>query len=131
MIVVDTNVLAYLYLDGPRTKAAEDLLRRETEWAVPLLWRSEFRNLLIGQVRAGMLSFEKALEIQSAAETLLAGQEYSVNSSSVLSQARDSGCTAYDCEFAVLAMALGTRLVTEDRALLKAFPRHAVRLGAA
>lgn len=45
MIVVDSNVLAYLYLPGEHTAAAERLLEREPEWAAPVLWRSEFRNI--------------------------------------------------------------------------------------
>lgn len=31
--------------------------------------------------------------------------------------------TAYDCKFAAFAEALGTVLVTEDKALLTAFPK--------
>ena len=48
MIVVDTNVLAYLYLPGEHSAIAEALLERDHEWAAPVLWRSEFRNILAG-----------------------------------------------------------------------------------
>lgn len=48
MIVVDTNILAYLYLPNDLTANAEKLLRQEPEWAAPILWRSEFRNVLTG-----------------------------------------------------------------------------------
>lgn len=60
MIVVDSNILAYLYLPGEFTVAAETLLEREPEWAAPPLWRSEFRNILAGYMRRNMLSFEQA-----------------------------------------------------------------------
>ncbi len=46
MIVVDSNVLAYLYLPGEYTAAAEVLLEHDSDWAAPILWRSEFRNIL-------------------------------------------------------------------------------------
>lgn len=128
MIVVDTNVVAYLFLQGEHTKAAEDLLRREPEWSAPLLWRSELRNVLAVQMRQGRLDLERALKIQAASESILDGREYQVNSVAVLGLARDSGCTAYDCEFVALAKTLGTRLATEDRALGKAFPDLAVRI---
>ena len=46
----------------------------------------------------------------------------------VLELARESDCSVYDCEFVALAMQLGTKLVTMDRELLKAFAEHAVFL---
>ena len=52
MIVVDSNVLAYLYLPGEYTPAAEALLERDPDWASPILWRSEFRNILAGCLNA-------------------------------------------------------------------------------
>ncbi|MHB1633024.1 MAG: type II toxin-antitoxin system VapC family toxin, partial [Acidithiobacillus sp.] len=59
---------------------------------------------------------------------LLAGAEYEVDSLSVLELVRDSECSAYDCEFVALAMKLGTKLVTMDSKLLRAFPGIAVAL---
>ena len=97
MIVVDTNVVAYLYLPGEYTHAAEALLERDSNWALPVLWRSEFRNILAGYLRRGRLSFEQALGIQREAEHLLAGAEYEVDSLSVLQRVRDSDCSAYEC----------------------------------
>lgn len=128
MIVVDTNVLAYLYLPGEYTHAAEALLERDSDWAAPVLWRSEFRNILAGYLRRGSLSFEQAHGMQREAEHLLAGAEYEVDSLSVLQLVRDSDCSAYDCEFIVLAETLGTKLVTMDAKLLRAFPRTALAL---
>jgi len=130
MIVVDSNVLAYLYLPGEYTLAAEALLGTEQEWAAPLLWRSEFRNILAGYLRRKSLSFDQATALQAEAERLLSGCEYEVDSRSVLELVRDSDCSAYDCEFIALAEALGTRLVTMDKKLLKAFPKRAVALNA-
>lgn len=128
MIVVDSNILAYLYLPGEFSAAAEDLLGREPVWAAPLLWRSEFRNILAGYLRRKSLSFEQAVALQAEAEHLLAGYEYEIDSRSVLELVQSSDCSAYDCEFVALAAALGTRLVTMDKKLLKAFPGRAVAL---
>ncbi len=130
MIVVDSNVLAYLYLPGEFTDAAEALLDRDAEWAAPVLWRSKFRNILAGYLRRKSLSFEQAVSLQAEAEDLLAGHEYEVDSRSVLELVRDSNCSAYDCEFIALAAKLGTKLVTMDKKLLKAFPSRAVALNA-
>ena len=130
MIVVDSNVVAYLYLPGEHTDKAEALLEKDAHWAAPLLWRSEFRNILAGYIRRKTLTFETARELQMEAESLLAGAEHEVDSRLVLELVRDSDCSAYDCEFVALAMSLGVKLVTEDKKLLKAFPRHAVALSA-
>lgn len=124
MIVVDSNVLAYLYLPCEYTDAAESLLEREPEWAAPLLWRSEFRNILAGYLRKKMISWEQAISLQNEAESLLDGTEFEVESRAVLELVRDSDCSAYDCEFVALAMKLGTRLVTMDKKLLRDFPQH-------
>ena len=130
MIVVDSNVLAYLYLPGDFTDAAEALLTSDSEWTAPLLWRSEFRNILAGYMRRNSLTYEQAAGLQAEAEELLAGAEYEVDSVSVLELVRDSDCSAYDCEFIALAEKLDVKLVTMDKKLLKAFPSRAIALNA-
>ena len=131
MIVVDTNVLAYLYLPSEYTAHAEALLRQDSQWAAPLFWRSEFRNILAGFIRRGTLTFEQALSLQSEAESLLTGSEFEVDSRAVLELVRGSDCSAHDCEFIALAMRLETQLVTMDGKLLRAFPERAVALNTA
>lgn len=122
MIVADTNLLIYLYIQGQRTQESEAVLQQDAVWAVPLLWRSEFRNALIGLVRADALQLEEAFAIIDEAERWLTGHEYSVVSRQVLALANRSGCSAYDCEFVALAQDLEVPLVTTDRQILKAFP---------
>ena len=126
MIVADTNLLTYLYVQGQRTEESEAVLQRDALWAVPLLWRSEFRNSLIGLVRAHALQLDDALTMVDEAERWLTGHEYSVLSRQVLTLASRSGCSAYDCEFVALAQDLEVPLVTTDRQILKAFPTIAV-----
>jgi predicted nucleic acid-binding protein len=128
MIVVDSNVLAYLYLPGEHTAAAEALLEEDPDWAAPILWRSEFRNILAGYLRRRALTFEQANSLQREAESLLEGAEFEIDSSTVLELVRDSDCSAYDCEFVALAIQLDTRLVTMDKKLLRAFPKRAAAL---
>lgn len=126
MIVADTNLLIYLYVQGQRTEESEAVVQRDALWAVPLLWRSEFRNSLIGLVRAHALQLDDALTMIDEAERWLTGREYSVLSRQVLTLASRSGCSAYDCEFVALAQDLEVPLVTTDRQVLKAFPTIAV-----
>jgi predicted nucleic acid-binding protein len=128
VIVVDTNVVAYLFLEGEFTTPAEALLQHDAEWVAPVLWRSELRSILAGYLRRRALTFDQARSIQAEAESLLAGGEFDVDSASVLELVRDSDCSAYDCEFVALAMHLDTKLVTMDAKLLKSFPKRAVSL---
>lgn len=122
MIVVDSNVVAYLYLPGEHTEKAERLLASDPDWAVPILWRSEFRNILAGCLRRKLVTFSAARDLQAEAESLLAGGEHEVDSQLVLELVRDSDCSAYDCEYVALAMTLGVQLVTMDAKLRRAFP---------
>lgn len=131
MIVADTNVLAYLLLPYEVSPQADALFKRDPEWVVPVLWRSEFRNLLAGYLRRKALTFDEILRVQAEAEALVAGNEHEVDSRRVLELVRDSQCSAYDCEFVALAARLGAKVVTMDAKVLKAFPQHTISLSAA
>jgi predicted nucleic acid-binding protein len=126
VIVVDSNIIVYLHLAGPRLEQARQLLREDAHWAAPLLWRSEFRNVLALYVRKGLLTLAAAQEIMDEALRLMAGREYEVASSQVLRLAASSSCSAYDCEFVALAQDLGVALVTVDQQVLDQFPEIAV-----
>jgi len=131
VIVADTNVLAYLLLPYEVSPQADALFKRDPEWVVPVLWRSEFRNLLAGYLRRKALTFDEILRVQAEAEALVAGNEHEVDSRRVLELVRDSQCSAYDCEFVALAARLGAKVVTMDAKVLKAFPQHTISLSAA
>lgn len=126
MIVADTNLIAYLVLPGERTLAAEAVLRADPVWSAPLLWRSELRNVLATYVRGGRLALGDALSMAERAEELMSDREFTVPTEDVLALAASSGCSAYDCEFVILARDLGVPLVTVDAGLLSAFGDTAV-----
>ena len=126
--MADFTVLVHLYLPGEYTAEAEALLESDPEWAAPVLWRSEFRNVLAGYMRRKTLAFDQAYAVQCEAENLLAGSEFEVDSHAVLELVRDSECSAYDCEFVALAVKLNTKLVTMDKKALRAFPKRSVAL---
>lgn len=128
MIVADTNTIAYLLIAGERTLQARKVLRRDSEWVAPLLWRSEFRSVLTFYLRRKLMSLVQALQLIEEAENLMRGGEYEVVSSRVLSLAADSKCSAYDCEFVALAQELGVPLITSDARILSEFPSIASSL---
>ncbi|MXY82362.1 MAG: type II toxin-antitoxin system VapC family toxin [Gemmatimonadetes bacterium] len=128
MIVVDTNLIAYLLISGERTQQAEAAKRQAPEWAAPLLWRSEFRNLLALYIRQEIFDLYHAINLLRNAEEIMQGQEHTISSVSVMRLAASSRCSAYDCEFVALAQNLSVPLVTSDRRILTAFPDTAVSL---
>jgi predicted nucleic acid-binding protein len=126
LIVADTNLLAYLLLGGTGTPAARAVFLRDPVWNSPLLWRSEFRNVLAGYLRRRELRINDAVDVQRKAEELLAGREHLVPSARVLRLVASSTCSAYDCEFVAVAEQLRVPLVTSDRTVLKDFPAIAI-----
>jgi len=68
VIVVDTSVIAYLHLPGDHTAAARTALRIDPDWSAPLLWRSEFRSVLVSYVRREGLSTHDAIRLAHMAE---------------------------------------------------------------
>jgi len=122
MIVVDTNVIAYLLITGEHTSEAEQLLEKDPVWLAPRLWRSEFRNVLIKYLRQSYITFSDALNLMTKAEQLMKGKEYEINSAQVLEASHNSTCSAYDCEFVSLAKELSIKLITTDNKILTQFP---------
>ena len=128
MIVVDSNVIAYCWVNGPLTALAQRVRVQEPDWHVPILWRSEMRSILTGYLRDGSLTGPQVARIMAAAESALAGSEHLVPSAVVFDFAGRSRLSACDCEFVALASVLAVPLVTADRAVLKAFPQTAATM---
>lgn len=70
MIVVDTNLLAYLLLPIPHAAQADAILLKDPEWIAPTLIHSELRNVLVGAVRRKDIKADDArVLLDRAAET--------------------------------------------------------------
>jgi predicted nucleic acid-binding protein len=130
VIVVDTNVIAYLFLPGIYTADACAVFKKDPEWTAPFLWRSEFRNVLALYLRKKHVSQVDALRMVDEAEKLMHKREYHVSSIRVLNFVTRSKCSAYDCEFVALADYLNIPLVTSDSEVIKAFPEIATHMKA-
>ncbi len=128
MIVVDTNIIAYLYISGEKSQQAEQLLFNDSLWNAPILWRSEFRNVLSQYLRKDILSLNDILMIIQQAEKLLNDNEYKISSAHVMQLVHSSRCSAYDCEFVALAQFLNIPFITADKKILREFPKIAKSL---
>jgi predicted nucleic acid-binding protein len=126
MIVVDTNILAYFYIKGEHSSMVEKLLQLEPHWVAPILWRSEFRNVLALYIRHGKLDVSQAIWLMESAIKQMEGNEFDVPSYTVLTLVTESSCSAYDCEFVALAQMLSTVLMTTDKRILRSFPDWAL-----
>ena len=128
MIVADTNIISYLLLPTSFSESADNLYRAEPRWAAPVLWKSEFRNVLALYLRRRVISVGKALQLQELAESIMLHNEYDIASSQVFTLVDQSACSAYDCEFVALAEYLSCPLITQDKQLLASFPSVAVSI---
>ena len=126
MIIADTNIISYLLLPTPYSVSVDELYKNDSDWAAPLLWKSEFRNILALYLRKQIITLEKALQLQDAAESLMVQNEFDVTSAQILSLVNESNCSAYDCELVALAHHFNTQLVTQDKKILREFPSIAV-----
>lgn len=128
MTVVDTNVVAYLFIPGDRTEIAQPVLQADPEWLAPYLWPSKFRSVLAVFVRQNVLPLSRAQQICQEAEEFLSGHEFDVVSAQVHNLAKLSSLSTYDCEFVALAQDLNLPLVTCNRQILTAFPAAAIAM---
>ena len=128
MIVVDTNIISYLFIKGNYTKQVKETLKKDPNWISSILWRSEFRSVLSLYLRKQHINLQQAKFLMQEAEYFMSGSEYQVDSNQILELIQHSNCSAYDCEFVVLAKELNIPLITSDKQILKAFPEIALSL---
>ena len=126
MIIADTNIISYLLLPTSYTDLVESLYKIDPDWSAPILWKSEFRNVMALYLRKKIITLEKALQLQDTAESVIIQNEYDVSSSQILALIDESNCSSYDCEFVALAHHFDTKLVTQDKKILKEFPSTAI-----
>ncbi|MFO8029349.1 MAG: type II toxin-antitoxin system VapC family toxin [Cyclonatronaceae bacterium] len=126
MIVVDTNIIAHFWLPSDHSRLCDQVFEQDPEWIAPVLWISEFRNVVNLYLRKQLIDFSKALQISEKAQLLMKDRQFHVHTSQVLEFANKSDCSSYDCEFVSLADDLTVPLVTLDKQVLKAFPEIAM-----
>lgn len=121
MVVVDTNVLAYLLIEGDRTADSQALYARDPDWRSEGFLLVEFSNILATCLRAGSLDRGMAGTLLASAEQILSGP-VNLPHARALGIAAEFGVSAYDARFLGAARALDKKLVTEDAKLRRAAP---------
>jgi predicted nucleic acid-binding protein len=123
VLIVDTNVVAYLLIEGDYTAAARSLHWRDDDWRSEAFIMVEFTNVLTASIAARRMNSVLAQQFLAAATSFLHGKLTSIPRDSVLSLAVQYRVTAYDARFLALAQQLDTSLGTEDAKLRAAAPK--------
>jgi predicted nucleic acid-binding protein len=126
MIVVETELIAGLYLPTEFTGLAEELYEKDPYWLAPFLWRSEFLSVVSIYLSKNLINLDKASEAVELAERQMKHREYRAVAYDVLEKATESGFNTRDCEYISLASFSGFKLVTLDEKILKKYPDIAV-----
>ena len=128
MIIADTNLVSYLLIEGERTPDVRRVHRKDPDWRVPTLWRSEFLNVLTSAFNVGVLNRQQAFSTWWIAVDFLSGREIEPDGDRVLNLALARQISAYDAHFVAVAEDLGVSLVTADRAITRQCPDIAVAI---
>jgi len=121
MLVVDTNILAYLLIAGDRTKEAQSLYERDANWQSEAFLLIEFTNILATYQRTGGLSSNQSESLLNEAEARMHNL-ITIPHITALRTAQRFGVSAYDARFLAAAEKFGAKLVTEDAKLRIAAP---------
>lgn len=121
VVLIDTNVLAYLLLEGDRTSSAQELYERDSDWRSEAFLMVEFSNVVATSIRAKSITRDQGMKLLFGAETAVPALT-SVRHAQVLEAAIKFGISAYDARFVALAMQMKVKVVTEDAKLRNAVP---------
>jgi predicted nucleic acid-binding protein len=121
VVLVDTNILAYLMIEGDRTAAAQQLFERDSDWCSEAFVMVEFSNVIATYVRTGALTQAQGTKLLAESQAHIPTL-HSVVNAQALENAMQFGISAYDARFISLAKQLKLKLVTEDAKLRVAVP---------
>lgn len=121
MILIDTNILVYLLIEGDCTEAVQALFERDPEWRSEAFLLIEFSNVIATYVRTQSLTRGQGRDLLVEAEKRMPGLAY-LPHAQALDVALEFGISAYDARFVGLAKQLGVKLITEDAKLRAAVP---------
>lgn len=122
LVVVDTNILAYLLIAGDHTSEAQALFARDADWKSETFVLVEFSNILTTYQRTGDLSSTQAETLLNEAQVRMHHSLVNLPHITALRNAQRFTISAYDARFLATAEIFGTKLVTEDKKLRAAAP---------
>jgi predicted nucleic acid-binding protein len=122
VLVVDTNIAVYLFLESYANERAAALLRLDNDWHSEQFLLTELVNVLARTVRAGRLERDSGSNALAQITSFFNTSLHDVSNEKTFALALDLGISGYDARYVALATSLGVRLITEDRKLRAAVP---------
>lgn len=119
MIIADTCLVFHLYNETDLTSNAQEILRLDSHWIVPPLWREEYANVLSKLARKENRSVKEVITLFNYTVDELSNCEVNVETQKALEISLEYKISVYDAHFVSLAMEFKTLLITEDKEILK------------
>jgi predicted nucleic acid-binding protein len=121
MIVVDSSVISFLFLEGELTESVKELHRIDSEWITPPILNHEMLNILavVGTADHAIAPME---EIWRDLRALLGSRQQVPDPFRSLHLAIELEISGYVAQYVALAQQLNIPLVTEEQRLLEQLP---------
>lgn len=127
MIVLDTNILAAIWIPSEKTEIARTCILSDEDWVVPSLWRSEFISVLTKYFKVKQLNKALFINLFNDVSAIVEPREINAPIDFIFECIQSSACSSYDCEFIALAKHLNAMLLTWDKKVLAEFPDVAMK----
>jgi predicted nucleic acid-binding protein len=122
VLLVDTNVVAYLLVEGEKTGQARGVWEGDRDWCAPRLLLYELANVFWRLVDQKALSPEAGQAGLESGLALVRLLDRDPEPARVLEIALKLGVSAYDAFYLAAAEMMQVPLVTEDGRLLRVAP---------
>ncbi|TAG11496.1 MAG: PIN domain-containing protein [Verrucomicrobia bacterium] len=120
MIVVDCTVIADFFIGNAEMQmSVQSLLEMDSEWIAPVLWRYEFGNVLLKEVRGGRMSADLMDRYLAAGEKLIFESVVDFDASKIAEMSRARDLSFYDASYVWLGQARGLPFYTRDGKLAR------------
>jgi len=125
MIVVDTSVVAFLFIEGEESGVVRKLYQMDSEWVTPPILNHEMLTILaaVGSADEDAVAVEA---IWREVRALFGGRQQVPDPVRSLRMAVELGVSGYDAQYLALAAQLHLPLVSCERRLLEALPGKVV-----
>lgn len=128
MIIADTCLVVHLFNETDLTSPAQQVLKKDPSWILPVLWQEEYANVISKLAKKTKRNATEVIKHYDFALDEFKGSEISVDNRSALRFALDYNISVYDAHFVCLAIEFSVWLITEDQEILKKCPHRAMSI---